>query len=425
MKKLKILCVNVETFSGENYLKTMLQFVCDNRTHMIVDESTIIKTPTAKRTKNIIKIGRMATYKSILTGTPVTNSPMDLWAQFEFLQENYFGCNYFIFQHRFCIQIADTNLRTGQKFKRMIAPHEIAIVRSKLKNGYFPDEVAAMVNVSERNVLYIRDHPEVTTPYKNLDKLKEQIEPKTFIVKKEDCLDLPPKIYEPIYCEMNKEQKKAYTKLQKDYFYEYDGKELTVLNKCNLIMRLQQIAGGFMPHDTDPNNADFKPSTTPLGDKNPKISRLINDLKEIGDERVIIWAHFTAEIRAITEALKKEYPHEMVVSYFGATEKRSRAGIIKDFKEGKIKYFVANPASAGVGLNLQRSNLHYYYSNDFSLEKRLQSEDRSHRIGQQWPVVYKDIVIKGTVDEQVADALRSKKDLLEYFREKSLRELIS
>jgi len=298
------------------------------------------------------------------------------------------------------------------------------LVRKDLKAGVDPEEIEVMRGISSKNIHWIATHEDIKQPYKALDKLKSEISEHVYIVKKEDCLDLPEKIYSPIYVEMSAEQKKIYNQAKRQMVASYGGKDLTIPQKVSLLIRLQQITGGFFPYD--PEKGERKEPLL-IGKKTAKFERLAQDLAETdGDEKIIIWSHFTAEIRYLQNELTKMFPDDRVETYYGGTKttKGFRERIISDFQKGDIKILIANPASAGIGLNLQKSSLHYYYSTDFSLEKRLQSEDRSHRIGQSKHVVYKDIIIKGSVDELIHKSLSLKKDLLEFFREKSFKEIL-
>jgi SNF2 family DNA or RNA helicase len=178
-----------------------------------------------------------------------------------------------------------------------------------------------------------------------------------------------------------------------------------------------QVCGGFFP------SPELKKPKL-IGEKNVKISRMIEDLEEAGEERVIVWAHFIAEIEAITEELRKSFPNWRIESYYGKTDKIKRQTLIREFQKGDIKILVCNQQTASFGLNLQRSNLHYFFSNTYSLEHRIQAEDRSHRSGQKWPVVYKDIIVRKSIEERVLTVLKNKQSLLDFFKSHKLVELI-
>jgi SNF2 family DNA or RNA helicase len=223
-------------------------------------------------------------------------------------------------------------------------------------------------------------------------------------------MDLPKKIYTPIYTEMNSEQKKLYQELRNEMHTEYKETELTVTHKLTLATRFQQIVGGFFPETGEP-----------IGKKNPKIERLLYDLEDIDcDAPIIIWARFTIEIKEIAKRLTKEFKHATVETFFGETTKSARKDIMERFKKGEIDYFVANASVAGTGLNLQKAYIQYYYSSSHMAEDRWQSEDRTHRGGQEHDCLYKDIIIRGTVDDDIYKANQLKINMAEYFKTRSL-----
>jgi SNF2 family DNA or RNA helicase len=430
---LKWFCVNVDTFSSQNHLSTFINYVKEHNTYIIVDESTRIKNPKANRTfnicymlgefkkryKQVTKVIPYSKYRSILTGTIITNSPYDLWSMFEFLSHNYFKVNFFAFKSRYGIEIRDTHPATGREYFRSITPKEIHSILKYHEQKKDPIEISFLMGTTVENIRHILRNPAIRIPYKHLEELKEKIEPVSFIVRKVDCLDLPPKIYEKLYVEMLPEQKKVYKNLKDRLLAEYEGKELTVINKLTLIGRLQQVTGGFFPYTDELNNTQIKAFSG-----NPKLNRLRQDIEEAGDEKLIIWARFIAELNTLYTELKKAFPQKNIQLYYGGTSKEDRSQIIEDFKNGLVDIFIANPRTAGTGLNLQRSRFQYFYSNSYSLEDREQAEDRSHRIGIKQTVLYKDIIMKETIDESVHRVLSKKKDLLNYFREKSLKEFL-
>ena len=327
----------------------------------------------------------------------VTNSPYDLWSMFEFLDHNYFKCNYYAFRIRYGIEVRDSHPHTGRTFSRGMRYNEMVSIHKYYEGGKAISVIAYLMQTSESNIQFVIDNPKLLSPYKHLDELKEKINPVSSIARKEDCLDLPPKIYERLLCEMNSEQKRIYKELKKEFLSVYNEHELTVMNKVSLVGRLQQVTGGFFPYQ----DSNGKARVEQIMSSNPKMNVLKRDLEEAGNEKIIIWA-----------------------MYYGGVWKELRPAIIEDFKKGLIDILVANTRTAGVGLNLQKSHFHYYYSNSFSIEDRLQSEDRSHRSGQTSPVLYKDIIMENTVDEKVYDVLQAKKNLVDYFRNNTLKSFI-
>jgi SNF2 family DNA or RNA helicase len=430
---LKVISVNVEAFQSNTIIGTIAEIVKNHATFIIVDEATRIKTPTARRSKVIHKLNKYGR-RCILTGTPTAKSPFDLWSQFEFLKENYFGCKFFIFQHRYGVMMKGTNQYTGGHYQTLIDEKTWAIVKSKLnmiakqRNGkLMPDDyetVHIITGVSEKNVRFI-SATDAYTRYKRLDELKEYISKNVFSIRKEDCLDLPPKIYESIIVDMPKEMRRIYNTLKQELLVMYEGQELSVLNKVALTTRLMQICGGFFPttmEDSHPNGTAFtRVKAEPIGTKNPKMEALLNDIEET-DEQIIIWAHFVPELKAIDAELKKRGINTGL--YYGGTGQIARERIIKEFKNGTIKAFIGNTATAGFGLNLQHCTLQYYFSTDFATENRLQAEDRSHRIGVKSACVYKDIILKNSIDERIYKNTQTGRDLNDFFKA-PLHELLA
>jgi len=432
---LKWFAVNVEAFSTANHIKVFRDFLKTHNVLLVVDESTRIKNPEANRTINImhnlckivkdsrkvIDVIPLSKYRMVLTGTMITNSPFDLWSMFEFLHHDYFGMNYYAFKARYGIEVQDVNQHTRARYKRKIRPDEIDSVRRYIGDGKHVEAVASMMNISESSVQYIVDHPNITLPYKRLTELRDSIQEDAFIIRKEDCLDLPPKVYSIIKVKMGPDQKRVYNDLRGKYLAEYAGKELTVQNKVTLVGRLQQVTGGFFPYKDDGTG---KGHIIPIAGKNNKIEVIKNKIDEAGGGTIIVWARFVGELKLLHQQLKKSYPEKNIALYYGGVTKSKRSQIIKSFQKGKVNILIANPATAGTGLNLQLSHHQIFFSNSYSMEERQQAEDRSHRIGQAVSVLYEDIIVEGTVDETVFQMLQAKKDLLDFFRSKDISEII-
>lgn len=366
---LKIFSINVEGIIFEKARLFLRKYLKENRVFTIIDESTRIKTPGVKRTKAAIGIGKLSKYRRILTGNEITNSPFDVYSQYRFLNPNFWGgMSFFLFKHNFGEFREEYTYRKGKK------------------------------------VTY-----EALVKYQNMADLKKAVEPFSFRAKKAECLDLPPKIYETIPVEMNKDQRRLYDELKEELFTIYKDQDVEVINKISLTTRHRQITGGFFPK-----------SNQEIGD-NPKIKALLYDLEDVDEEAIIIWACFSAEIEALYKALKKL--SDKTVMFYGKTSRKDRLEYIDAFQRGEIRFFIANPEVAGTGLNLQRSTLHYFYSNSFKPEPRWQAEDRSHRDGQHWPVLYKDLVCVNSIDETVVEALKSKTSLSEILQ-RPLSELL-
>jgi SNF2 family DNA or RNA helicase len=358
---LKFLVLNVEAFSqmrgkisrGE---KIILPFMLRLRTMMVVDESTRIKNPQAKRTKSIVRAAKASTYRRILTGTPVTQGLLDLYAPFKFLDEDILGYSSF-YAYRNKVAVLDP--WGSVEFFR--------------KDG-------------------IRE-------------VKSAIEPHTYRVLRSECLDLPDKIYQKRIVELSKDQAKAYRQMADQMIVNLEEMEVvTAAIVLTQLLRLQQITGGFLSQEEG--------KWEEIPGPNPKLDALMEIVEET-QGKVVIWARFLPEIYTITDALANAYGADAVASFHGGVKPEQRDEIRRSFQDpdSPLRFFVGNAATAGMGLTLTQGKTVIYYSNSFSLEERLQSEDRTHRIGQDSNVLYVDLVANVEVDKKVVAALRAKKNL--------------
>lgn len=378
--ELRVLCMNVEAFSSKSGVEFAKRFLQATDCLMVVDESSRIKNPDAKRTEAICKLGDKAKYRRILTGTPISNSPFDLYAQFMFLDPSIMGQSFYAFKAEYA-EILDKNDPFVQGLMR----------KNNLR--FAPQMVA-------------KDKDTGKPKYKNLDKLKRLIEPYSMRVTKEECLDLPPKIYQTRYFKLPPPHAKAYEQLRvKSKLEMTNGDKLTVMHKLTLMLRLQQVSSGFMPTD-DQKLVHLYPDPK----DNPRIQCLLDSLEDIQEGGVIIWCRFIEEIKMIKSLLGNE-----AVVYYGAVSNDDRLEAKRAFQAGEKKYFIGNVATGGIGLNLTKAATVVYYSNTFSYEDRKQSEDRAHRIGQEAEAVnYIDIQAEQTCDQHIIRALRNKGDLADY-----------
>jgi len=410
---LRVFSVNLETFaipSGVNRLREMWKNT-GPRVMLAVDESSRFKNPVAKRWKTVAALARHCTKVITMTGTPINNSPFDLWGQYELLKDSFFGLKFHPFKHRYGILIRQE--AGGKSFTTEADDRVFSSVRRLMEKGFDDDYIAARTGIGPSSINWLRKHPEQTTPYKNLEELKAKIAPYTIQIRKEDVAkDLPEKVFAPVYATLTAEQTKVYKELVKEHTSRYGDHECSLTQAMTLTMRLQQVTGGFFPV-TDPLNEGAR--WVPF-EKNPKLDQLLSDIADSPRESIIIWAEFRAEIEAIGAALRKEYKTLRTELYYGGTPGNARAGIKDAFIAGDVNFFVAHRKSAGIGLNLQRSSLMYFYSNGFTLEDRIQSEDRIHRIGQRNAPVYKDVYIKGTIDDKIRQRFIQRKELADDFR---------
>ena len=352
---LHILIMNVEALSTKKGLDFAAKFLRSHTTMLAVDESTTIKNPTAKRTKSILQLGKQAEYRRILTGSPVTKSPLDLYTQCNFLNEFLLGFDsFYAFRNRYAHMI-----------ERNFGGRRVQLVGS----------------------------------YKRLDELADNIKAFSYRVLKEDCLDLPDKIYTKREIELTEEQSKAYATMKSAALALLKGKMATAPHVLTQMMRLHQITCGHLKNDDG--------TITKI--KNNRMKELLSLLEEV-EGKVIIWANYIYDIENIVKNISEEYGEDSIVQYYGAISSQDRADAIKKFQDpnSNARFFVGNPQTAGYGITLTAANNVIYYSNGYDLEKRLQSEDRAHRIGQHKPVTYVDLIAEKTVDEKIIKALRKK-----------------
>ena len=414
-KVLKVFFVNVESFQGDTGQQIIRYFCQKNRVFCVLDESTRIKTPEAKRSIAVRELWEDTVARCILTGTPTAKSPLDIWSPFNFLEKNYFSMSWPVFRNRFTVMINDYASRR----KRMANDYEMNRVKDAIAHwqgtGDMFDcliDVAEQLGMSVRDVRHIHQSEGEVSKYKDEALLQELIGKDTFSIKKEDCLDLPEKVYEIIYVDMAKDQKKAYEEL-KAYMMAMneDGAELEVMGVLALYTRFMQICGGFFP------SKKFDDPTTILYPfkKNPKLLVLMDDIEEnCHDKQAIIWGGFTSEVDLIKQSLiDAGYTAE---TFQGKDDKNKREKTIEKFKNGSIQFLVAKTTVAGHGFNFQHCHIQYFYSNNFRTEARLQAEDRTHRSGQTETCVYKDILVQNSIDSYILDRIKEGKVLNDIFK---------
>jgi len=351
---LHILIMNVEALSTDKGVKFAAKFLNSHKVIMAIDESTTIKTPTAKRTKNIIRLGTSAKYKRIMTGSPVTKNPLDLYTQCEFLDPYLLDhASYYSFRNRY------------------------AVMKS--------------MHVRGKTI-------QVVHAFQNLAELSEKLQGFSYRVLKEDCLDLPPKNWIKRHITLSSEQQKIYDQMKKEAIATLNGKVTSTMTVITQLMRLQQITCGHFVAD-DGSTQEIKSN---------RITELMDVLNET-EGKAIIWGHWQKDIKNIVSEIEKIYGPGSVVSYYGLTPQDERQDNIRQFQDNpKCRFMVGTPSTGGYGITLTAANTVIYYSNGYDLEKRLQSEDRAHRIGQKKNVTYIDIIAEKTVDEKIQQSLRKK-----------------
>lgn len=359
---LAVLLINYDSFMTEVGKNTVWKFLRDRRCLYVLDESHNIKTPSAKRTISTVRSSIYAPYRRILTGTPMAKGPFDLYSQIRFLDED--------FWKRKGIGGA---VEFRQFFGEWITRAEWQQIH-KYDPGY--DKFIG---------------------YKNLDLLAEWLSEITDRVLKEDVLDLPPKLFQKKYVEMDKAQEAIYQQLKEEFYYEYsDGVVVDAELAMVRLLRFQQVLCGYLPGD------EGEPVRL-ISNKNPRISAM-EDIRDATFQPTIVWARFRKDIDQIMDLLGPK-----ACRYDGSIDEDTAERHKLGFQDGTYDWFVGTQAKGGPGLTLHRAKQVIYYSNSFKLIDRLQSEDRAHRAGMDSnPVNYIDLICPGTVDEHIVQNLRNK-----------------
>lgn len=385
----RIFLVNIEAMASKRAVEELTEFLKKYRCLMVIDESTMIKNPDAKRTKILINIGQYAKYRRICTGNPIPNGPLDLYSQSEFLKKGITGySNYFAFRNRFAIMQDQSS--GGKTFKHV-------------------------------------------TGYKDLDHLKALMGKFAFIIKKADCLDLPQKIYQTIDVEMNATQIKAYNDMVADSLIKItESAQVSAQIVMTQLLRLHQISCGFMKPDyMDPIG---------FGEPNERMSALLSVLEQ-APGKVIIWANYRYNIQEIMLHVSEKFGKDSIVHYYGATSDDERQFAKRHFQDpnSPVRFIVSNPDTGRFGNTWTQATTVVYYSNSYNLESRDQSEDRAHRIGQTGAVndmvtdaalkdtlcvLYIDLRVRGTVDDKIIKVLKAKKKLTDDIVQSNWRWLI-
>ena len=368
---LQILVMNVEALSTKKGKLFAWKFLNCHKAMMAIDESTTIKNPGAIRTKNIIDLGKHVSYKRILTGSPVTKSPLDLFMQCLFLDPWLLDQqSYYAFRTRYAI--------------------------------------CRKINVSGRSV-------EIVVGYRNLGELSEKLKPFSYRCLKDDCLDLPSKTYMKRVITLTPEQKKLYKDMKEKALAVLNGKMVTSATVITQLMRLHQITCGHFKSD-DGDTQDVKSN---------RLAELMNVLEEV-EGKAIIWAHYRHDIETIVKEVKKKYGEDSILTYYGDTSTEDRQKAIEKIQDisSPVRFLVGTPQTGGYGITLTAAYTMIYYSNGYDLEKRQQSEARIDRIGQEKPMTYIDIIAEDPIDEKIVKALRQKVNIATEIMGEELKDWI-
>tara|TARA_Y100001937_G_scaffold98814_1_gene134878 strand:+ start:4215 stop:5642 length:1428 start_codon:yes stop_codon:yes gene_type:complete len=352
----RIFLINVEALSTKRGLDACVDYLSKNTSNFVVlDESTTIKNRTAKRSRNILKLRSLSHIRRILTGSPITKSPLDLYTQCQFLNPQLLGfTSYLTFRNRYA-EMGDIPVGSG----RFIS---------------------------------------IPKYYKRLDELEDKLKTFSTRIRKDQCLDLKPKIRQKRYIDLEGDNKTLYERLRVHALAIVENSTISFSNKLTEIIKLHQVCNGFTKNDD--------------GEIMQLHKQKLNALEEIIDEtdgKIIVFANYIYNINEIVAFLQHKYGKNSTVSIYGAVNVEDRTNAVKRIQEDKnTRFIVINPTTGGFGLTLTACNTVIYFSNNYNLEVRMQSEDRAHRMGQKGSVVYIDIVARNTLDEAIMKSLINK-----------------
>jgi len=369
----RMFVMNIEALSSVDMARSACNhFIASGRTLVCLDESTRAKNPTAKRTKQVLKLGERAAVRRIATGLVTPQSPLDLFSQFQFLDPRILGC------------------RTFAEFRSVYA-----ITQRK----WFPGA---------------RWPTEVVVGFRNLDQLWGKIEPWCYSVKKEDCLDLPPKVYTTRDVELTDKQRQAYNDLKKHATTMLEAEaHITVTSVITQILRLHQLLCGHLVDEHGQIHSVPERRT----------AALLEVLAQ-HDGKAIIWCSYDHTIRKLIRELQSEYYEGVVAAFWGGNRDTRLEEETRFKNDSRCRFLVATPGAGGLGNTWTQADLVVYYSNSYDLELRAQSEDRAHRFGQTKSVTYVDLVARGTVDEKILSVLRKKINLAATITGEAWREWV-
>ena len=388
---LKVLAVNIDAILTPT-CQAVLARLLKLRVMTAVDESSDISHSTAKRTKIALKIGRRSVIRRILDGTPVASGPLGLYSQFEFLRPGALGfTSFYAFKARYAV-----------------------LVKRTLANGTTFDEIRG---------------------YRNLDELQARMRALSYRVTRADCHDLPPKVYERRYVTLAPAQRRAYDELRRHAVTELAGQVLTAPLVLTRYLRLQQLSSNIVPASEE---GEPCPACDPLApddgcqlcrgyglvapssrvaevrrivppEEDPRLLELERVVDGLAGQQGIVWARFRPDLEAIASWAERR--KVAFVRYDGSTDAETREAGKAAFMRGEARLFLGNARAGGRGLDLSAATYVVYFSHDWSLRTRLQSEDRAQSLKRRDAVLYVDLVAEDTVDEKIVAALRAGKQL--------------
>jgi len=355
-KAMKVAVINYESTWREDVFEELQKFDADL---IICDESQRIKTHDAKQSKAMHELGDKARYKLILSGTPVQNDAIDIWSQYRFLDKTVFGDNFYKFRNRYAIM-----------------------------GGFNRKQIVE---------------------YRDLDGLIKKEHSIAFRITKEEAIDLPEQTFITRKIELDKKTAELYKQIKQSSYAELvNGETITATTVLTKLLRLQQLAGGFLV--TDDNEKPVLVNRSKLD----ALSDIVQDYVIDGKKKLVIFARFIPEVHEIQNVIAGLFKGTGMqqVAIYGAIKKEERGEIIRQFQEDpKTTVIVGQIDTLGVGVTLTAADTCVYYSKNFNYATFSQSLSRIHRIGQRNTCTYISLIAEKTVDENIEAALAKKEDM--------------
>ncbi|MFA5922344.1 MAG: DEAD/DEAH box helicase [Methylococcaceae bacterium] len=357
--------VGIESVSSSNRVALTVNLLIDENSLVIVDESSYIKGHNSMRTQRITRFAERARYRLILTGTPISQGIVDLYAQMRFLSKKILGYSSFY-------SFARNHLEYSERFPGMI----------------------------------VRSH--------NTEWIAAKIKPYVYQVTKDECLDLPDKLYESRYCSMSSAQREAYRRAKEEILLDIDYDDFESYTIFRLFSALQQIACGFWNRHWK-DSANIKKAEF-IELEHSRLDMLMDTVLSIqAADKIIIWAKYRYDIEQIHAALASQFGADSCALFYGDLNEKQRVIEVEKFRNS-ARFFISTPSCGGHGLTLNEAHHVIFYNNGFKYSERIQAEDRCHRIGQEHKVVYIDIWSDAGIDERISNALISKGNAVEQFK---------
>lgn len=354
-KAMKVAVINYESTWREGIFEALQEYDADL---IICDESQRIKTHDAEQSKALHKLGDQARYKLILSGTPVQNNAIDIYSQYRFLDSTIFGENFYKFRNRYAVM-----------------------------GGFNRKQIVG---------------------YNDLDGLIKKEHSIAFRITKNEAIDLPEQTFETRRVHFSKKEQDLYNRIKRDSYAELDsGGQITATTVLTKLLRLQQLTGGFLVKDDA-----SKPEQVSRA-KLDALSDIIEDYVIGSGKKLVIFARFIAEVKAIIDLVTKLLPRGMKqVAIYGDIKKEDRGDIVKQFQEDpSTTVFIGQIDTAGTGITLTAADTCVYYSKNFNYATYSQSLSRIHRIGQRNVCTYIDLEVDKTIDELISQSLAKKEDM--------------